>query len=311
MEMEFQHLTELPPGFNSLTSLYTLDTGTVIFNFPVPHLPYLEYLETSVYNIHQFAQTRTVRELDLYCHCDNAPEALVLDLEFSYLSTWTNLATLKIRFRGHPFEYTLPKGSFTTFTKLKILLLSCGERQEFGVYIDELPCLLQLNDLRLFGCMLKSTKPLAHPVTLPNLASISLHNMKGGMELLSVIRAPCLSSISLNDCSTIDDVTFGNLCTNWFPHLKELCNLYARRCSIVNIRPDQFQHLGETNVCSFDLEDNPIFHGLEEIHLYRENKELLPQVCGHLYLRRPLKPRGAARGTTGRSGASRKQYMVF
>ncbi|KAG7373808.1 Miro domain containing protein [Nitzschia inconspicua] len=263
LEMEFQHLTQLPPGFNNLSNLHTLKTGLDKFNFPVPHLPNLAYLTTSVYNIHQFAQTQTVTEVDMYCHCDNATQASVLDLEFSHLSTWSNLESLQVRFEGHPFEYTLPKGSFTGFTKLNNLFLSCSKSQALGVYIDELPCLLQLNYLKLSGCVLKSTKPLAHPVTLLNLTSIYLYKMKGGLELLSMIRALCLSSISLNDCSPMDDVMFGNLCTSWFPHLKKLRSLRVKKCSIANIRPDHFHHLGETNVCSIDLQDNPIFHGSE------------------------------------------------
>ncbi|KAG7349951.1 small GTP-binding domain protein [Nitzschia inconspicua] len=274
LEMEFQHLTQLPPGFNNLSNLHTLRTGLDKFNFPVPHLPNLAYLATSVYNIHQFAQTPTVTEVEMYCHCDNATQASILDLAFSHLSTWSNLETLEIRFEGHPFEYTLPKGLLTGFTKLNNLILSCGKRQALGVYIDELPYLLRLKDLKLSGCVLKSTKPLAHPVTLLNLTSINLSKMEGGMELLSTIRALCLKSISLNDCSTMDDVMFGNLCTSWFPHLKKLQSVRVKRCSIANIRPDHFQHLGETNVCSIDLKDNPIFHG----------SEVPPRVAYHLCL---------------------------
>ncbi|KAG7373759.1 small GTP-binding domain protein [Nitzschia inconspicua] len=261
LEMEFHHLTQLPPGYTNLTNLHTLDTGTVAFNFPVPHLPNLDYVISSVYKIHQFAQTPNVTELDMSYYCDNDTHASVLDLDLMHLSTWSNLVSLAVTLFGHPFEYTLPKGLFTNFTKLKELYLSCSKCQALGVYIDELPCLLQLNKMQLNDCVLKSIDALAHPVTLLNLNSIDLRNMKGGLELLSAIRAPCLSSIYLNDCSTMDDVMFGNLCTSWFPHLKKLQSLSVNKCPIANIRPDHFKHLGETNVSSIDLKDNPIVHG--------------------------------------------------
>ncbi|KAG7349988.1 small GTP-binding domain protein [Nitzschia inconspicua] len=265
LEMEFQHLKQLPSGFSSLTNVWTLTTGRGAFHFPVPHPPNLSHLATSVYNIHQFAQRSTVRDLDLDCPCDNNnnnTEASVTDAELHHLSTWSNLVSLNFNFFGSDtYEYTLPKGLFSSFSELKRLRVGCTAEQKLAIYVDEIPCLKKLEDINLISCILKSAQSLEDPEPLQNLNEIALHDIKGGLELLSEIRAPFLKTLYFEDCVGMDDSMFSHLCISWFPHLKNLRSLKITRCSIANIQPEHLHCLGKTDLVSIGLRDNPIFRG--------------------------------------------------
>ncbi|KAG7349991.1 leucine rich repeat LRR-containing protein [Nitzschia inconspicua] len=281
LEMEFHHLTKLPPSFDNLTSLWTLNPGSDAFNFPVPHLPHLKKLETSVYNLQHFDQGRTVKHFMFDYFGDNTTETRLVHSGLINERVWNRQIPLAIKSKGGTQEYKLLTSSFPSFPKLTRFRLACGMGQNFTIYFDEIPGLKQLEHLDLIGfALLKSAQSLQDPAPVLNLKSISLCDIKGDLELLSGIRAPCLEMLHVEDCSSMDDVMFGHLCTNWFPHLKNLQSLKIIHCSISNIQPEHVQHLGKTNICSMDLQDNPILDGSKN----ELEKKLLPLVQNCQYL---------------------------
>ncbi|KAG7373756.1 hypothetical protein IV203_012851 [Nitzschia inconspicua] len=259
---------QLPSGFNNLTNVWTLTTGRGAFNFPVPHPPNLSHVATSVHNIHRFDQSSTMTHLDLDCPCDNNnnnTEASVTDAELHHLSTWSNLVRLNINFFGSDtYEYTLPKGLLSSFSELKRLRVGCTAEQKLAIYVDEIPCLKKLEYLNLINCILKPAQSLEDPEPLQNLNSIDLYGIKGGLELLSEIRAPFLKTLNFEDCVGMDDLMFAHLCISWFPHLKNLRSIEMARCSIANIQPEHLHYLGKTDLVSIGLRDNPIFRGSKD-----------------------------------------------
>ncbi|KAG7349992.1 hypothetical protein IV203_012589 [Nitzschia inconspicua] len=261
LEMEFQHLTQLPPSFTNLTSLRTLKTGNGKFNFPVPHLPNLEELQTSVYNLLHFDQARTVKHFMFDCFGDNVPTPSFGETGLWDLSIWNNaIVPLEVKtITGTLGEYKLFKGLFSNFPELSRFRLACGAGQILKFYFDEIPGLHQLEHLDLIGCsLLKPAKSLQEPTPVRNLKSISLYKIKDGLELLSEIRAPMLERLHFEYCSSMVDVMFGHLCTNWFPHLKNLQFLQIYRCDVANIQPEHLQHLEETKVNSIGIHCCPI-----------------------------------------------------
>ncbi|KAG7373761.1 leucine rich repeat LRR-containing protein [Nitzschia inconspicua] len=281
LKMEFHHLTKLPPSFDNLTNLQTLNPGSDTFNFPVPHLPHLKNLVTSVYNLQHFDQERTVKHFMFDHFGDNTTETKLVHSGLINERDWNRQIPLAIKSKGGTHEYMLLQSSFSSFPKLTRFRLACGMGQNFTIYFDEIPGLKQLEHLDLIGfTLLKSARTLQDPAPVLNLKSISLCDIKGDLELLSEIRAPLLEMLYLEDCSSMDDVMFGHLCTNLFPHLKNLQSLNLIRCSISNIQPEHVKHLGKTNICSINLKDNPILDGSEN----ELEKRLLPLVQNCQYL---------------------------
>ncbi|KAG7373762.1 small GTP-binding domain protein [Nitzschia inconspicua] len=278
LEMEFHHLTQLPPGYTNLTNLHTLDTGTVAFNFPVPHLPNLDYVISSVYKIHQFAQTPNVTELDMSYYCDNDTHASVLDLDLMHLSTWSNLVTYdpSIYRTADEGEKATPRASTVhghpnvSIQDPSVIVTSKGRTSkppDWHRNFTALPA--QIDPLEQHKYQeTDQLKELEDPIVF---AASTNPDIMYRHEAMQEPDAPQFREAMVKE--VIDHLKNrhfvviprsqvpGNLCTSWFPHLKKLQSLSVNKCPIANIRPDHFQHLGETNVCSIDLKDNPIVHG--------------------------------------------------
>ncbi|KAG7350314.1 leucine rich repeat LRR-containing protein [Nitzschia inconspicua] len=274
LDMDFQHLTQLPEGFKNLTNLQTLKTGEGTFHFSVPHLPSVEFLETSVSNLHQFDQTQTKdMHLHLRCCCQLTDEASVLDSNFDYLTIWSQVAVLHLDFLGYTPDYKLYEGFFSSVHQLQALKVRC-HYVERDVYIDEVACLEKLKSIELKRCHLRPTHFLFQPPQQPNLEKISLSIITGGLELLPLIKAPCLKSLEMSFCFALDDAMFANLCTKWISHFESLHTMDVRGCSIRNIKPEHAQHLGKTDLRCIDLRYNPIWDGSDD----ELEKKLLPLV---------------------------------
>ncbi|KAG7373806.1 leucine rich repeat LRR-containing protein [Nitzschia inconspicua] len=166
--MEFEHLTHLPSGFKNLKSLMTLNTGKGDFNFPVPRLPNVQSLTTSLSNLWRFEQAPTVKNLHLTCQCKNDTDASVLGSDLRHVSTWSQIMCLSIFFKGDAVNYTLYEGFFASFQQLISLQVSCNIRQ-LEIYLDEIACLEHLKWLDLSFCNLKSKQSLIQPAPLLNL----------------------------------------------------------------------------------------------------------------------------------------------
>ncbi|KAG7349952.1 leucine rich repeat LRR-containing protein [Nitzschia inconspicua] len=273
LEMEFEHLTYLPSGFKNLKSLMTLSTGKGNFNFPVPHLPNVQSLTTSISNLCRFEQAPTVKNLHMTCQCKNDTDTSVLGSELRHVSTWSQIVDLFMFFKGDAVNYTLYEGFIASFQQLTSLLVSCNISQ-LEIYLDEIACLEHLKWLDLSSCNLKSKQSLIQPAPLLNLETINLRHITVGLELLPLINAPYLQVLSISHCSTLNDASFSNLCANWFSTFKTLHTLSIKHCSIENIQPDHFQHLGKTNISSFGMKDNPICYEYED----EMERKLLPLV---------------------------------
>ncbi|KAG7373807.1 hypothetical protein IV203_012902 [Nitzschia inconspicua] len=175
LDMDFQHLMELPSGCKNFTNLQTLKTGKGAFNFPVPHLPNVKVPETSIPSLCRFDQASTVKHLHVRCQCKDTADASVLDSDLRYLSTWSHIVELNISFERDAIDYMLYQGFFSSFQQLTSLKVECDIRQ-LEIYVDNIACLKQLKLRDLNFCDLKSTRCLVHPAPPLNLETINLWN---------------------------------------------------------------------------------------------------------------------------------------
>ncbi|KAG7350269.1 Miro domain containing protein [Nitzschia inconspicua] len=262
LEMEFEHLSQLPEGFQNLTELRTLRTGEVAFHFPVPHLPNLESLQTSLSNFRHFDHSPTTTHLSLIHKCEDIEDTSVLDSAFRYLSKWSHIKILFIALSCDA-TYSLHEGFFSSFQQLQELGVIC-KLGSLEIYIDDITRLEKLKSLNLEKCNLISSQSLANAPPLLNLKKVNLLKISVGLELLQLIKAPHLEKLCMRHCSALNDAMFANLCTKWISTFESLHTMDVRDCSIENIQPEHFQHLGKTNLRSIDLRGNPIMEDFED-----------------------------------------------